>query len=96
MDFTVDVGMFQNGAQNMYFRTVNDGSQDVTVLCNADGKAIHAPELGSYQNVLFTVADNGSKIDTITSDSSISREGVSNACGGDVNVTALDAGASAL
>lgn len=94
MDFTVDVDMFQNGAQNMYFRTVNDGTQDVTVLCNADGKAIHAPELGSYQNVLFTVAENGTKIDTITSGSSISREGVSNACGGDVSVTALEAGGS--
>lgn len=94
MDFTVDVDMFQNGAQNFYFRTVNDGSQDVTVLCDADGKAIHAPTLGDYQNVLFTVAENGTKIDTITSGSTISREGVSNACGGDVNVTALDAGES--
>ena len=93
-DFTVDVDMFQNGAQNMYFRTVNDGSQDVTVLCDADGKAIHAPTLGNYQNVLFTVAENGTKIDTITSGSTISREGVSNACGGDVNVTALEAGKS--
>lgn len=92
MDFTVDVDMFVNGEQNMFFRTVNDGSQDVTVLCDADGKAIHAPSLGDVNNVLFTVANNGTEIDTITSDSSISREGVSNACGGDVNVTALDAG----
>lgn len=94
MDFTVDVDMFQNGAQNMFFRTVNDGSRDVTVLCDADGKAIMAPTLGEYTGVLFSVANNGAEIDTITSDSSISAAAVIQACGGSVNVTALDAGAS--
>lgn len=94
MDFTVDVDMFQNGAQNMFFRTVNDGSQDVTVLVDADGKAIVAPTLGEYTGVLFSVANNGTEIDTITSGSSISAAAVIQACGGSVNVTALDAGAS--
>lgn len=94
MDFTVDVDMFQNGAQNMFFRTVNDGSQDVTVLCDADGKAIMAPTLGEYTGVLFSVANNGTEIDTITSGSSISAAAIIDACGGSVNVTALDAGES--
>lgn len=94
MDFTADVEMFQNGAQNMYFRTVNDGSRNVTVLCDADGKAIVAPTLGEYTDVLFSVANNGSEIDTITSDSSISAAAVIQACGGSVNVTVLDAGDS--
>lgn len=94
MDFTVDVDMFQNGTQNMYFRTVNDGTRDVTVLVDADGKAIHAQTLGIYTNVLFTVANNGTEIDTITEGSSISQEGIVNACGGSVNVTVLNAGES--
>lgn len=94
MDFTVDVDMFQNGAQNMYFRTVNDGSQDVRVLCDADGKAIQAIILGEYANVLFTVDYYGTKIDTITDDDTYSREGIINACGGAVNVTVLYAGES--
>lgn len=94
MDFTVDVDMFQNGTQNMFFRTVNDGSRDVTVLCDADGKAIMAPTLGEYSGVLFSVANNGTEIDTITSDGSISAAAVIQACGGSVNVTALDAGES--
>mgnify|MGYP003298833204 CR=1 FL=1 len=94
MDFTVDVDMFVNGAQNMYFRTVNDGSQDVTVLVDADGKAIVAPTLGEYSGVLFSVDNNGTEIDTITADSSISAAAVIEACGGSVNVTALEAGAS--
>ena len=94
MDFTVDVDMFQNGSQNMFFRTVNDGSRDITVLCDADGKAIVAPTLGEYSGVLFSVANNGAEIDTITSDSSISAAAVIQACGGSVNVTALDAGES--
>lgn len=94
MDFTIEVDMFQNGAQNMYFRTVYDGSQDVRVLCDANGKAIQAPTLGEYTNVLFTVDYYGTKIDTITDDDTYSRVGIINACGGAVNVTALDAGAS--
>lgn len=95
MDFTVDVEMFQNGAQNMLFRTVNDGSRDVTVLCDSDGKAIQADILGEYTNVLFTVANNGSEIDTITDDDTYSREGIINACGGAaVNVTVDYAGES--
>lgn len=94
MDFTVDVDVFQNGPQNMYFRTVNDGTSDVTVLVNADGKAITTPTLGEYTGVLFSVANNGTEIDTITEGSSISREGIINACGGSFNVTALDAGSS--
>ena len=95
MDFTVDVEMFQNGAQNMFFRTVNDGSRDVTVLVDADGKAIQVDILGEYTNVLFTVANNGTEIDTITDDDTYSREGVINACGGAaVNVTVDYAGAS--
>lgn len=40
MDFTVEVDMFQNGVQNMYFKTVNDGNSYVTVLVDADGKVI--------------------------------------------------------
>lgn len=94
MDFTVDIDMFQNGAQNMFFKTVNDGTRDVTVLVNADGKAIMAPTLGEYTDVLFSVANNGTEIDTITEGSSISAAGIIQACGGSVNVTALDAGAS--
>ena len=94
MDFTVDVDMFQNGAQNMYFRTVNDGSRDVTVLCDADGKAIQAIILSEYANVLFTVANNGTEIDTITDDTTYSREDIINACGGSVNVSVLYAGES--
>lgn len=94
MDFTVDVDMFQNGTQNMYFKTVSDGNSQVTVLVDADGKAIQAPTLGEYTNVLFTVANNGTEIDTITDDDTYSRIDIINACGGSVNVTALDAGAS--
>lgn len=94
MDFTIEVDMFQNGAQNMYFRTVYDGSQDVRVLCDANGKAIQAPTLGEYTNVLFTVDYYGAKIGTITDDDTFSREGIINACGGAVNVTVLDAGES--
>lgn len=94
MDFTVDVDMFQNGAQNMYFKTVSDGNSQVTVLVDADGKAIQAPTLGEYTNVLFTVANNGTEIDTITDDATYSRVDIINACGGSVNVTALDAGES--
>lgn len=94
MDFTVDIDMFQNGAQNMYFRTVNDGSRDVTVLVDADGKAIMAPTLNEYTDVLFSVANNGTEIDTITEGDSISAAGIIQACGGSVNVTALDAGSS--
>ena len=94
MDFTVDVDMFQNGTQNMYFQNVSDGNSRVTVLVDADGKAIQAPTLGEYTNVLFTVANNGSKIDTLTDDTTYSRIDIINACGGSVNVTALDAGVS--
>lgn len=94
MDFTADVDMFQNGAQNMYFRTVNDGNRDVTVLVDADGKAIVAPTLGEYNGVLFSVANDGTEIDTITSESSISAAAVIEACGGSVNVTAINAGDS--
>lgn len=94
MDFTVGVDMFQNGTQNMYFRTVNDGSRDVTVLVDADGKAIMAPTVGEYTDVLFNVANNGTEIDTITEGSLISATGIIQACGGSVNVTALDAGSS--
>lgn len=94
MDFTVDVELFQNGAQNMYFKTVNDGNSNVTVLVDADGKAIMAPTLGEYTDVLFSVANNGTEIDTITDDDTYSRADIINACGGSVNVTALDAGGS--
>lgn len=92
MDFTVDIDQFQNGAQNMYFRTVNDGNRDVTVLVDEDGKAIQAQTLGDYTDVLFSVANNGTEIDTITSGSTYSRQDIINACGGAVNVTALEAG----
>lgn len=94
MDFTADVDMFQNGTQNMYYRTVNDGTRDVTVLVDADGKAIMAPTLGEYTSVLFSVANNGTEIDTITSGGSISTSAIIDACGGFVNVTVLDAGDS--
>lgn len=94
MDFTVDVDMFVNGSQNMYYRTVNDGSRDVTVLVDAEGKAIMVTAIGEYPGGLFSVANNGTEIDTITEGSLISQEGVINACGGSVNVTALDAGSS--
>lgn len=94
MDFTAGVDMFQNGPQNMYYRTVNDGTRDVTVLVDADGKAIQVTTLGDNTNVLFTVANNGTEIDTVTEGSTISREGIINACGGTVNVTALNAGES--
>lgn len=94
MDFTVDVDMFVNGPQKMFFRTVDDGGRDVTVLVDADGKAIQVPSLGDDTNVLFAVANNGTEIDTIMSGDTISREGVINACGGYVNVSALDAGAA--
>ena len=94
MDFTVDVDMFQNGAQNMYFKTVSDGNSQVTVLVDADGKAIQADILGEYRNVLFTVANNGTDIDTITDDGTYSRAGIINACGGAVNVDVHYAGES--
>lgn len=94
MDFTVDVDMFQNGAQNMYFCTVNDGNRDVTILVDEDGKAIQVQTLGGFTDVLFSVANNGTEIDTITSDATYSRQDIINACGGAVNVTALDAGES--
>lgn len=90
MDFTVDVDMFQNGAQNMYFCTVNDGNRDVTILVDENGKAIQVQTLGGYTDVLFSVANNGTEIDTITSDATYSRPDIINACGGAVNVTALD------
>lgn len=94
MDFTVDVDIFQNGAQNMFFKTVNDGNSNVTVLVDANGKAITAPTLGVYTDVLFSVANNGAEIDTITDDETYSRADIINACGDSVNVTALDAGSS--
>lgn len=94
MDFTVEVDMFQNGAQNMYFRTVNDGNREVTVLCDTDGKAITVPQLGKFTGVLFSVANNGTLIDTITEDETYSRTGIIEACGGSFNVTALEAGKS--
>lgn len=91
MNFTVDIDQWQNGTSNMFYRTVQINNQDVTVLCDADGKAIRAP-FGEYDTALFQVDNNGTSIDSITAGSSIAIADVITACGGATDVTNLNGG----
>lgn len=91
MDFTIDFDQWQNGTANMFYRTVEVNSQAVTVLCDADGKAIRAP-FGEYDTALFQVGNNGTEIDSITAGSSIAVADVITACGGATDVTNLNGG----
>lgn len=91
MDFTVDFDQWQNGTANMFYRTVQVNNQNVTVLCDADGKAIRAP-FGQFDTAVFQVGDDGASIESITAGSSIAIADVVTACGGATDITNLNGG----
>lgn len=91
MDFTVDFDQWQNGTANMFYRTVQVNNQNVTVLCDADGKAIRAP-FGQFDTAVFQVGDDGASIESITAGSSIAIADVVTACGGATDIANLDGG----
>ena len=92
-DFNVNIPLWQNGTANMYYRAVPVNGRDLTVLCDADGKAIRAP-FGTWQTAVFTVGNNGAEIDSITEGSSIAIADVITACGGATDVDNVSGGES--